>query len=140
MTYEEQADLLFSRGLECDRDVIIAHLESIIMTSWLHAINAVRNMCAHHARLWNRTLGFKPVVPRGDADWDFVRSHNDKIFAILSILNYLLARIAPDTKWQSRLCALLDEYPQIDVSRMGFPKDWKTSLLIRRPTHQPDSP
>ncbi|WP_438590204.1 Abi family protein [Duncaniella muris] len=22
--------------------------------SWLHTINYVRNICAHHARLWNR--------------------------------------------------------------------------------------
>ncbi len=29
MTYNEQADLLISRGLECERDILIAHLEAI---------------------------------------------------------------------------------------------------------------
>lgn len=93
------------------------------MTSWLHATNTVRNMCAHHARLWNKILGYKPIVPKGDAKWDYIRDHNSKTFAILSILNYLLAYVAPDTKWKNRLAALLDEYPQIDTNRMGFPED-----------------
>lgn len=100
-----------------------------VMTSWLHAINTVRNMCAHHARLWNKTLGYKPIVPKSDEAWNYVRVHNNKTFAILSILNYLLVRIAPDTKWKSRLVALLDEYPRIDTSRMGFPADWQSDPL-----------
>lgn len=100
-----------------------------VMTSWLHVINTVRNMCAHHARLWNKVLGYKPIVPKGDGKWDYVRSRNDKIFVVLSILNYLLATIAPDTKWKCRLIALFDEYPQIDTSRMGFPDAWQASPL-----------
>lgn len=28
--------------------------------SWLHTINYVRNICAHHARLWNRDLNIVP--------------------------------------------------------------------------------
>lgn len=100
-----------------------------IMESWLHTINAVRNMCAHHARLWNRVLGYKPIVPKGDTKWNYVRSHNDKMFAVLSILNYLLTTIAPNTKWKCRLSALFEEYPQIDKSRMGFPEGWRISPL-----------
>lgn len=86
-------------------------------------------MCAHHARLWNKTLGYKPIVPKNDDAWSYVRFHNNKTFAILSILNYLLIRIAPDTRWKNRLVALLDEYPQIDTNRMGFPTDWQSDPL-----------
>lgn len=100
-----------------------------VMTSWLHAINTVRNMCAHHARLWNKVLGYKPVVPKGAETWDYVRAHNYKVFAMLSILNYLLVRIAPETKWKRRLVVLLGEYPQIDVGRMGFPENWESDPL-----------
>ena len=100
-----------------------------VMTSWLHAINTVRNICAHHARLWNKTLGYKPIAPKGETNWDCVRTRNDKVFAILCILNYLLGQIAPDTKWINRLIALLDEYPQIDTSQMGFPEDWQSNPL-----------
>lgn len=100
-----------------------------VLASWLHTINTIRNMCAHHARLWNKVLGYKPIVPKGDTKWDYVRTHNNKVFAVLSILNYLLATIAPDSKWKCRLITLLEEYPHIDKSRMGFPEGWQISPL-----------
>ncbi len=30
-------------------------------TSWLHSVNYVRNICAHHARLWNRDMNIVPM-------------------------------------------------------------------------------
>ncbi|MCU0432064.1 MAG: Abi family protein [Bacteroidia bacterium] len=35
-----------------------------ILESWLLSMSYVRNICAHHARLWNRTLILKPTLPR----------------------------------------------------------------------------
>ena len=35
-----------------------------VFASWLHTLVYVRNICAHHARLWNRTLGVRPLMPR----------------------------------------------------------------------------
>lgn len=35
-----------------------------VLTSWLGTLNVVRNICAHHGRLWNRELGYKPFIPR----------------------------------------------------------------------------
>lgn len=86
-------------------------------------------MYAHRARLWNKVLGYKPVVPKGDMKWDYVHTHNNKVFAVLSILNYLLATIALGSKWKRRLITLFEEYPHTDKSRMSFPKGWQTSLL-----------
>ncbi|MEG0461903.1 Abi family protein, partial [Gordonibacter sp.] len=34
-----------------------------VLESWLVTLNTVRNICAHHGRLWNRTLGTKPMIP-----------------------------------------------------------------------------
>ncbi len=34
-----------------------------LLVSWMHAISNVRNICAHHARLWNRRLAVGPVIP-----------------------------------------------------------------------------
>jgi abortive infection bacteriophage resistance protein len=28
--------------------------------SWLHTMNYIRNICAHHARLWNRDMNIVP--------------------------------------------------------------------------------
>jgi abortive infection bacteriophage resistance protein len=37
--------------------------EDVVLESWLRALNGVRNIAAHHGRLWNRTLGYKPLLP-----------------------------------------------------------------------------
>ena len=34
-----------------------------VSLSWLHALAAIRNICAHHSRLWNKELAVKPELP-----------------------------------------------------------------------------
>jgi len=34
------------------------------MHSWLHVIAYLRNLCAHHSRLWNRCFTISPEVPK----------------------------------------------------------------------------
>jgi abortive infection bacteriophage resistance protein len=41
-------------------------LESPLLESWLHTLTVVRNICAHHSRLWNRELGITPAQPKSD--------------------------------------------------------------------------
>lgn len=36
-----------------------------VFQSWFHALAYVRNLCAHHSRLWNRDLSVRPNIPRG---------------------------------------------------------------------------
>lgn len=103
-----------------------------VMTSWLQTINVIRNICAHHSRLWNRELGVKPLIPRKQKypQWHVpVEISQHRIFGIMTILRYLLKIIAPQSKWESRLLALFDEYPEISRWSMGFPDDWKDSPL-----------
>jgi abortive infection bacteriophage resistance protein len=97
-----------------------------VLESWLHSLNAVRNMCAHHARLWNRTLGVKPLIPKKDPQWhEPVPISNDQIFCILTLLQYILKIVAAQSQWAQRLTNLFDRYPDISLNRMGFPEDWK---------------
>ncbi len=35
-----------------------------VLSSWLHSIVYLRNVCAHHARLWNREMQIQPMIPR----------------------------------------------------------------------------
>lgn len=39
-------------------------LSARVLESWLVSLNTVRNICAHHGRLWNRVAGNRPMVPR----------------------------------------------------------------------------
>ena len=55
------------KGLAKDKDKkMIAggfDLFAPLLESWLHTLTVIRNICAHHARLWNRQLGIKPAYP-----------------------------------------------------------------------------
>jgi abortive infection bacteriophage resistance protein len=103
-----------------------------VLTSWLRSINVIRNICAHHGRLWNRELGVKPYIPRKAKypNWhEPVVIPQNRVFGILTILRYLLRKIAPQSKWDVRLLALLNEYPEISRWSMGFPDNWRESPL-----------
>jgi len=34
--------------------------------SWLHSASHLRNLCAHHARIWNRSLSAIPLISKSD--------------------------------------------------------------------------
>lgn len=90
--------------------------------SWLVALNTVRNCCAHHSRLWNKTLGAKPMIPRDDTAWHEPHEvGNHKMFGTLTVLSYMLETIAPATSWRSRLLDLMEErLPREEWRAMGF--------------------
>lgn len=103
-----------------------------VLYSWLQALNVVRNICAHHARLWNRELGYKPKLPtqRKYPEWHSpIIIPNNKLFSILTILRYCLGKIAIRSGWKDRLLCLLRDYPQIHLHDMGFPEHWQNSPL-----------
>ncbi|WP_420846979.1 Abi family protein [Methanolapillus ohkumae] len=33
-----------------------------ILENWFHGISIIRNICAHHGRLWNRTFSKKNII------------------------------------------------------------------------------
>jgi abortive infection bacteriophage resistance protein len=105
---------------------------SKVLSSWLLCLNAVRNICAHHGRLWNRVLGVKPMIPRPytHPDWsEPVLIPNDRIFAVLTMCRYCLDQLEMQGRWLNRLRGLLDEFPTIPRPDMGFPSGWESSPL-----------
>lgn len=115
---------LFRRLKGEDQQVIanIYNIKDVVLTSWLHALVYLRNLCAHHARLWNRTLTFKPALPQKSSIWRGVK--NDSIYSLLAIMGYLLNEINPSSMWTSKLHTLLNKYPQVSLIKMGFPENW----------------
>ena len=100
-----------------------------IFCSWLHTINYVRNICAHHARLWNRGLDITPKVLKFSRVRVWISKpdtvETSRIYYFLCMLNYLLQTINPTSTFKQRLKALLEEYSEIvSTDAMGFPHDW----------------
>lgn len=105
-------------------------LSDTVMESWLHSIVYLRNICAHHNRLWNRRLSINALVPR-NTYLPFINIPQDtkKVYYILSIILYLLQAVNPQNTFAARFKSLLAEYPKVDTVAMGFPGDWENETL-----------
>jgi abortive infection bacteriophage resistance protein len=107
-----------------------------VLESWLHTLNFIRNTCAHHARLWNRELSIRPFLPdaRHHPEWYIPETlDNRRVFAVLTLLQYLLIYIDSQNDWRARLERLLAEYPELPLDGMGFPQNWHACPLWGNP-------
>lgn len=115
-----------------ERVAVAFGVPGTVLSSWLHCLSVVRNICAHHGRLWNRTLGVKPKLPRHD-DWRSpVRVQPDRVFSVLTICRHSLQQIAPASRWHVRLDQLLTDYPEVPVGQLGFPSNWRDCPIWTR--------
>lgn len=102
-----------------------------ILKSFAHHLTYVRNVCAHHSRLWNRemTIGMKiPARP----EWlgaAFNEIKPKRLYNTLVMLAYMLDIISPHSHWRTNLRDLLDQHPDVNLAVMGFPEDWRLSPL-----------
>ena len=123
----------FFKGLNRkDRQSIanVFGIDGVVLESWFGCLNTVRNICAHHSRLWNRELGIKPLIPRKNPVWHTpVETPNNRIFGVVTIFCYLLKIIAPQSHWCKRFRELINEFPGVPLSEMGFPSGWENHAL-----------
>lgn len=106
-------------------------LADSVFETWLHSFVYLRNVCAHHTRLWNRAMSIQPQIPRSPKkQWlNNTQVKNNRIYYILSMILFLLQTVNPKHKFHIRLKALLAKYDNIDVNAMGFPNDWEKEPL-----------
>lgn len=105
-----------------------------IFCSWLHSINYVRNICAHHARLWNRDFNIVPAKLKFSKDKTWVSNtetiQRAKLYYFVCMVNYLLQTANPRSNFKTRLIALIDEYKHVvNTGYMGFPENWKDEKI-----------
>lgn len=109
-------------------------LPSSILSSWLIYLNNVRNICAHHCRLWNRRItADRPAIPTRKkyaftGYWD--DHSNTTVYGVVTLISKLLDSISPGHRFRQKLIDLLEDFPEINKRYMGFPADWKTSAAF----------
>lgn len=128
------------KGLSNDEEKIAIAKDfgmlSVILSSWLVYLNNVRNICAHHGRLWNRGLtADQPRIPtrksykfHGELPDDF----NTTLYGVVSLIERLLFTINPTNSFIKKIATLIGEYPAIDTEKTGFPNDWKEEPAWKR--------
>ncbi|WP_415176958.1 Abi family protein [Porticoccus sp.] len=98
---------------------------------WLHTLTYIRNVCAHHSRLWNRELAIRPDKSK-DTLWLPPRTpRNDRIFYILLMLRHLQRCSGNGDHWASEVTDLLEPVAENPAYRaaMGMAPDWKEHPL-----------
>jgi len=97
----------------------------LFLPSWIHSLSYVRNICAHHSRLWNRSLAIRPRLPEPVPWFPYRIPSNANIYCILVIAHHLLRTIAPEETWTSRVVCLCDDYPDVPLQALGMPDSWR---------------
>lgn len=108
-----------------------------VFSSWLRSLNYLRNLTAHHSRLWNRNVIDQPKLPaKEQLEWcDYFIGKVDltsKPFLLLAILRHLVKIICPNTEWHNRVKDHLYCFPDAYSSQkrslgdIGIPENWET--------------
>ena len=93
-----------------------------ILARWLHSTSHLRNICAHHGRLWNRKFSISPPKSRKHQG---VLHHPHRFEGHSVVLVDILDVCSPGHSWRTRLDQLVAKYPEVDHKAMGYLDDWK---------------
>lgn len=108
-----------------------------ILVAGLQALNFVRNIAAHHGRLWNRAMVNMPKVPLASdapnlSHLSNSRQHIEHLYGTLALLIDLLRKGGCHQGFLDRLKNRLLTFPQsphIDLTMAGFPSNWQSEPL-----------
>jgi abortive infection bacteriophage resistance protein len=90
------------------------------LLSWIRSTVVLRNLCAHHLRVWNRTFTIAPEISKKMKPRI---SRELRIAAIVFTLSELLAPLGKARDFAVEFNQLLDSSPFIDTCEMGFAVD-----------------
>lgn len=129
------------------------NISATYLGSWIHSINYVRNICAHHGRLWNINMAILPkkYILGNDNKYDpIIKEYlpesivENKIFYLIIILGYLLDRINSPiaNRYSKNINHLIKNFPVKNLIDVGIAsgihpyafdlKPWKHKFSFKR--------
>jgi abortive infection bacteriophage resistance protein len=108
-----------------------------LLSSWIRTLSYVRNVCAHHSRLWNHPLVNQPMLPRaGEVPLvEHIRTYGPtqtRVYAAAALAQHFLRIINPNSSWKDRLKSLWNGFPSVpglSPAHAGFMPAWRTQPL-----------
>lgn len=129
---------LFKGMREAEQDTIAGQYgisNGRIFATWLRSLNYLRNVCAHHSRLWNRNIVDQPRLPSTtEHPWVTPFEANEharaRCFLLLRITRHLMRVINPRSSWPERMRAHFRAFPDLshlglNLAGMGVPDGWE---------------
>lgn len=112
-------------------------IDEVLLASFLHHISVVRNICAHHARFWDRELPFKAQLPRKHPEAlvaSLQHAGRSSAYNTLTLLGWLIGRVSPGQTWVQRVSGHVAQHPPA-AEVMGFPSDFRQRPIWQH-THE----
>jgi abortive infection bacteriophage resistance protein len=139
LSYQDQLARLTARGLSVSdltaAQYFLSHVScyriqaSDFGTILLHLVY-IRNLCAHHSRLWDRVWSVKATLPRGKHWEPPLLPGNDRLYSTLLLVDYLLKNCPAvgyfAAEWKDRFITLLKNPLNTPAALllMGMPAEW----------------
>jgi len=98
-------------------------LDEKYLLSWIYGLSVLRNICAHHSRLWNRELFARVKINSNLYSKYFNKEINNRLYNYLVILQIMMCKINSTSTWIDKLAILVNVH-KINHENMGFPSDW----------------
>nr|WP_274519790.1 Abi family protein [Halorhodospira halophila] len=142
LTFKEVSTLFSQLRLAQDTQRIEKHFgwRFPVLRSWFRSLSDLRNLCAHHSRVWNREFGSRPEMPKKiRAPWPDLpqrlptgsKVHPEqsvipqrRLYMQVIVIESLMQAVSPGSRWAGRLAQLLSRYPSVSRAHMGFPGRW----------------
>lgn len=103
------------------------------LKSWLQSIAQIRNICAHHGRIWNKNLPGKPkLLNRPPNKWLInvpSITQRDKLYIHICCMKYLVDTIDESNHLAEKFKNLFNKYPNVDKNALGFIDGWEKEPL-----------
>lgn len=104
------------------------------LAPWMHQMTVVRNITAHHGRLWNRS--FVPAPTTGLRTQGCFHAltvgQSERIFGALTVMAHLLRVVSPGTSWPSKVAGhIASQFMSNELVHpraMGLPENWQGTL------------
>lgn len=106
------------------------------LENWMFCFSHLRNICAHHSRLWNKRLTALPFLPYNTQkpflDKEEVKQvYPNKVYAVICCIYYILKIIDPSNTFKIDLIELMRNCPLKQEKEMGFPENWQKQSVWR---------
>jgi abortive infection bacteriophage resistance protein len=105
-----------------------------VFSGWLESIAFIRNVIAHHSRLWSRTMVKRPGMQlKNPAGAWFIQplkqGQIDKPFSTISCMIYMCNFLNPTQEIKSKIIDLIQSYPNVPIYKLGFFNRWRSEPL-----------
>lgn len=111
-------------------------LPETLLVPLIRHVTDIRNICAHHGRLWNRQflqppkLAMKPDALARSLDQDATQSPA-YLYNGLTMIGYIVRTVCPESNWSTDIQKHIATHPTGDLASMGFPADWASRPIWR---------